>query len=245
VAYLRTVPPKKEAKQREDNKAPFMMKLMLTKVGVTLHEPVQNVSHPDRTDKVAYGRYLAEMAHCSACHSMSKRGPRKADDRFYGGGDVPIEHPELGKVWASNLTPEPITGLGKYSADQIKEALKTGKKLNGKPMAPPMSLFIPHISGMTEEDMDALVAYLKSLKPVMQVVPERQLTAQWEKTLQEAQATADAAAPAEGAAPKADESEESKMAGDGAAAEESKETPDAENAEDGSAKAGPGDKVND
>lgn len=43
-------------------------------------------------------------------------------------------------------------------------------------MAPPMALLIPHVSGMADDDLDALVTWLKSLKPVVDAVPERQLT---------------------------------------------------------------------
>ncbi|HYV66860.1 MAG TPA: hypothetical protein VE964_11505, partial [Myxococcales bacterium] len=81
-----------------------------------------------------------------------------------------------GKVYARNLTPDRETGLGNYSADQIKQALKTGRRLDGKLMAPPMSLIIPHVSTWAEDDLDALVTYLTSLKPIRHGVPERELT---------------------------------------------------------------------
>ena len=52
-----------------------------------------------------------------------------------------------GKVWAPNLTPDKETGLGRYHVEQIKRALRDGKRLDGKPMAPPMSIMLPHYSG--------------------------------------------------------------------------------------------------
>jgi hypothetical protein len=48
---------------------------------------------------------------------------------------------------------------------------------------PPMSLFIPHVSGLADEDMDALVAFLKSIPPVKKQIPERALKPEFEKTL--------------------------------------------------------------
>jgi len=54
--------------------------------------------------------------------------------------------------------------------------LRTGKRLDGKTMAPPMSMFIPHFSGMTDEDLDAVVAYLQSVPAKKHKIPENQLT---------------------------------------------------------------------
>jgi hypothetical protein len=54
--------------------------------------------------------------------------------------------------------------------------MRTGTRLDGKRMAPPMSIMIPHYSGMAEDDLDAVVAYLRQLKPARHEVPERELT---------------------------------------------------------------------
>jgi hypothetical protein len=58
----------------------------------------------------------------------------------------------------------------------VKGALRNGLRLeDGKPMAYPMSSFIPHFAAMSDEDLDALVAYLRSLRPVHNQVPAREL----------------------------------------------------------------------
>jgi hypothetical protein len=54
--------------------------------------------------------------------------------------------------------------------------MRTGRRLDGKRMAMPMSLMIPHLSTWTDEDLDALVTYLKALKPIKYKVPEPELT---------------------------------------------------------------------
>jgi hypothetical protein len=83
----------------------------------------------------------------------------------------------VGKVWATNLTPDREFGIGKYSDAQVKEALRKGLRLeDGKPMAYPMSSYIPHFAAMADEDLGALVAYLRSLRPVHKQVPARELT---------------------------------------------------------------------
>jgi len=63
----------------------------------------------------------------------------------------------------------------------MKAALRDGKRLDGKRLAPPMSILIPHYSGMTDEDLDALVAFLGTLKPAKHAVPEPELTPEAQK----------------------------------------------------------------
>ena len=176
VAYLRTVPPYKQTKPRLDNKLGFMNKLLFGVIGVQMHKPIAGVAEPDRTNKHDYGRYLMRIAACGDCHSLTEKGPRpETDPLAFGGSDVPFEDPGLGKVYASNISGDPETGLGRYSADAIKQALRNGTRLDGKKLAPPMSILIPHLSGMTEEDVDALVAYLKYLPAAKRKPPEREL----------------------------------------------------------------------
>jgi mono/diheme cytochrome c family protein len=192
VAYLRTVPPYRQPKPRQENQLGFMARILFTKVGVQMHLPVHDVAgpppppaptgKPDVDDKaqkenlVARGRYVAAIGVCAECHSLTKKGPRKPEDpQYLAGSEGPMEDPAFGKVWARNLTPDKETGLGKYWPDQIKQAIRTGTRLDGKRMAPPMSIMIPHYSGMAEDDLDAVVAYLRSIPPAKHQVPEREL----------------------------------------------------------------------
>jgi mono/diheme cytochrome c family protein len=175
VAYLRTTPAVKNTVDRQGNKLPFMYKVAAS-LGAVHHKPAENVRAPDRADKKAYGGYLAKLGVCWECHSLGKTGPSDDEDRLMAGSRLALSEPVYGKVYARNLTPDKETGLGKYSAEQIKQSLKTGRRLDGKVMAPPMSVIIPHLSTWTEEDLDALVTYLVSLKPIKYQVPEPELT---------------------------------------------------------------------
>jgi len=176
VAYLRTVPPYRQAKPRQENKLGFMTKLMFKTIGVQMHKPIAGVSAPDRANKHEYGHYLMRVAACGDCHSLTEKGPRpETDPLAFAGSDVPFEDPGLGKVYASNISSDPETGLGRYDAAAVKQALRNGTRLDGKKFAPPMSILMPHISGMTDEDMDALVAYMKTLPAAKRKQPERQL----------------------------------------------------------------------
>jgi mono/diheme cytochrome c family protein len=176
VAYLRSVPPYKQTKPRQDNKLGFMQRLMFDVIGVQMHKPAGGVPQPDRTKKVEYGHYLVRVALCSECHSLAQKGPRPESDPLHlAGAEVPFEDPALGKVYAKNLTGDVETGLGRYDAAAIKRSLRGGLRLDGKKMASPMSNMIPHYSGLNDEDLDAMVVYLKSLPATKHKVPEREL----------------------------------------------------------------------
>jgi mono/diheme cytochrome c family protein len=176
VAYLRTVPAYRQNKPRAANELTFMSKLLFRAVGVQMHKPVSVVAAPDRTNKLEYGRYLVRIAACSECHSRAQKGPRPETDPLHlAGSEAPFEDPGLGKVYARNLTGDRDTGLGRYDGAAIKQAIRSGNRLDGKRMASPMSMFTPHYSGMTDDDLDAMAAYLKSLPAAKNRVPERVL----------------------------------------------------------------------
>jgi mono/diheme cytochrome c family protein len=183
VAYLRSVPPLKNPRPFK-NELGFFLGFLVNR-GVMHQEPARNVPEPDRRDKVKYGEYVMRLGHCWECHSRTSRAPRDVgEEGFLSGWNEPDELPGVGKVYMRNLTPDPETGLGKYSAAQIERALREGRRLDGKRFAPPMSLFTPHLSGLSQEDMEALVAYLRSVPPVENAIPERALLPAYEKTLE-------------------------------------------------------------
>jgi mono/diheme cytochrome c family protein len=177
VVYLRTIPALKQSKPRPENQLGLVPRLLFTKIGVQMHPPAQNVPPPDPNDQAKIGEYVAASAGCSSCHSLTKKGPRKPEDpQYLAGSEAPFEDPSIGKVWARNLTPDRDTGLGRYFPEQIKAAIRTGTRLDGKRMAPPMSMLVPHYSGIAEDDLDALVVYLKkTVKPARHQVPGREL----------------------------------------------------------------------
>lgn len=184
VAYLRSVPPYKQPTPRRENKLGLLQKVLFEVVGVQMHRPVTHVEAPARSDELAYGRYLARLGACTECHSLADKGPRPETDPLYlAGSSQAFEDPALGETYARNLTPDPETGLGNYEASAIKQALRTGRRLDGKPMAPPMSALIPHLSGLADEDLDALVAYLKSVPAARNKVPDRHLVPELRKQL--------------------------------------------------------------
>ena len=182
VVYLRSIPAGQAPSPRVDNELKFLPKILFTVIGVQMHTPATNVATPDRGDRVTYGHYLARICACTDCHSLGEKGPAKEDDpMFMAGSTVPFANDRLGKVWSRNLTPDVETGIGKYKPADVKAAMRNGTRLDGKRMAPPMSIMIPHYSGMTDEDLDALITYLGTLKPAKRAVQEPELTAEAQK----------------------------------------------------------------
>jgi mono/diheme cytochrome c family protein len=173
VAYLRTVPPVRLEREREKNKIPFVFRL-LGRLGA-FSQKVESVPPRPTEDPVERGRYVARAAHCFGCHAMGPRGPLADDDpKFMSGSHMAFDVPGHGKAYATNLTSHE-TGLGSRTDEEIRHVLQSGRRFDGKLMMPPMSLLIPHVGGMTDEDMDDLIVYLRSLPPVEHTVPEREV----------------------------------------------------------------------
>jgi mono/diheme cytochrome c family protein len=157
VAYLRSVPPTKNVVSKE---AVYHMPLP-----PSYGPPVANVPDVPKTDKVAYGRYLAYIGHCLECHTPI--GPRGRDMERAGGGGDEFKGP-WGVSIAANITPDPDTGLGKWSDADIKRAITTGARPDGTKLNPPMAF--AYYKNIADDDLDALVAFLRSLKPVVHKV---------------------------------------------------------------------------
>ncbi len=124
--------------------------------------PVQVVNAP--ADVVARGKYLAEAADCAACHTAPGGAP------FAGG--LAMES-GFGTIYATNITPDPDYGIGRWSADDFWRALHDGVRRDGQQLYPAM----PYTSyrGMTREDADAIYAYVMQLRPVKVANPTTSL----------------------------------------------------------------------
>jgi mono/diheme cytochrome c family protein len=116
---------------------------------------------------VERGRYLVEvLAACGHCHTP--RGPQgPIPEQHLAGGVVFTE--AFGVAVSRNLTPEPETGLGSWSDAQIIAAIN-GVRPDGRVVRPPMPW--PYFAGrIAPGDLQALLAYLRSLVPIHQWVP--------------------------------------------------------------------------
>ncbi len=110
---------------------------------------------------VARGQYIFAVSGGCACHTEPKG--------VHNAGARPFQIP-LGTVYSTNLTSDNDTGLGNWTDQQIIDAIIKGLRKDGSRQLPlmPYTLY----SGMAQEDLKALVAYLRSLKPVKKATPE-------------------------------------------------------------------------
>ena len=108
-------------------------------------------------DAIARGLYLTRAGDCIGCHTARGGAP-------YAGGRG-VETP-FGTVYASNLTPDAETGLGRWSADDFWRALHNGRARDGRLLYPAFPY--PNYTRVTRADADAMYAYLRSLPAVRQ-----------------------------------------------------------------------------
>lgn len=103
------------------------------------------------------GAYLARAGNCQDCHTPRGGAP------YSGGRGIPTP---FGTVYSSNLTPDPQTGLGAWTAADFRRALHNGRSRDGRLLYPAFPYDAYTL--ISDADADALFAYLRSLPPVMQ-----------------------------------------------------------------------------
>lgn len=118
---------------------------------------------------VSRGKYLVAISGCNDCHTPGYFFGKPDLLRFLSGSEVGFEIPGLGVFHGPNLTPDKETGLGKWSAEEIRAAITEGKRPDGRVLAPIMPWHA--FATLTREDADAIVAYLQSLPAISNKVP--------------------------------------------------------------------------
>ena len=153
VAYLKTVKP-------IENKVPDpVYKIALPPMVFPGGE--KPMPEADLADKVKRGFYLATIGHCMECHTPMTRGHHDFGQMGKGGREFPGP---WGVSKSSNITPHPTAGIGAWSDAEIKRAITQGVSRDGRKLKPPMGYGF--YARMTDGDLDAVVAWLRTLKPV-------------------------------------------------------------------------------
>ncbi len=145
---------------------------------------------------VERGKYLVTIMSCNDCHSPKKfgpQGPQPDPDRLLSGHPSDLLLPKVdttrigpwvwfndqntafvgpwGASFAANLTPDP-TGTGTWSEGQFRKAMREGKYKGldkGRPLLPPMPW--PSYTQLTDADLKAIFAYLRTVKPIRNIPP--------------------------------------------------------------------------
>lgn len=158
VVYLRALPPVRNP--LPPTAVNFPVKYLVR----SAPEPVTTEVHVDLSSAVSRGQYLVEMASCAECHTATKRGQPVRGMEFAGGQ---VFDEPTGKVASANITQDPATGIGNYTEETFVKALRTGyvgtRQLN--PLMP-----WQFYNGLTDEDLKAMYAFLKTVEPVVHSV---------------------------------------------------------------------------
>jgi mono/diheme cytochrome c family protein len=151
--YLKSIPPIR----RVVPKSVYQVSLP-----ISYGPPVSGVATPSRSDKVAYGQYLSGIAHCVLCHSPLANG--RMDASRLGAGGRKYLDDDGGIVVSANITPDKADGIGNWTDQAIKTAITRGVT----PQGVRLNGFMPSVffAGMAPDDLDAIVAYLRTLKPL-------------------------------------------------------------------------------
>ncbi len=162
IAYLRSRP----AVSREVPVSTYNIPLP-PDWGPPLTAPIPDVP---KTDQVAYGRYVAHnLGHCTQCHTPLVQGQ---EDFSRTGAGMNLFPQPFGYDWAAlaaNITQHPTLGIGAWTDDEIKRAIVFGISRDGRQLLPFMGFsFYERIS---DEDLNAIVAYLKTLPPAVATPP--------------------------------------------------------------------------
>jgi alcohol dehydrogenase (quinone), cytochrome c subunit len=135
-----------------------MIKQLVAALTLALGSPLLAHAAANDDPLVARGEYLAKAGDCVACHSAPKGKP------FAGG--LPMVTP-MGKIYTTNITPDPDTGIGKWSEEDFEKALREGVAKDGHNLYPAMPY--PSYAKVRDDDVKALYAYfMKGVAPVSQ-----------------------------------------------------------------------------
>ena len=153
VAYLRTVPAVSNKVEKSTYKIPLPP---------SYGPPVIHVADVPRADHVAYGKYLATgLGHCMDCHTPAVQG--RADMTRMGAGGNPFGAPNGGVIISANLTPGNPNGVAGWTNQQVKDAITKGVRPD-RPLVRLMAF--DWYQNIDSADLNDLVAFLRSLKPV-------------------------------------------------------------------------------
>lgn len=169
-AYLKTVPPVKQENRPPELLPPFGIRAGLGLWKALNFTPGPFAPDPAASAAVNRGAYIVQaLAHCAECHTpRNLTGALKRDMAFAGSLDGPE-----GQL-APNLTPDEKTGTGSWSAKDLSYLLKTGATPDGDEVEGLMSEVVEHgYSKTAEADLEAVAAYLKTLKPIVNKVEKK------------------------------------------------------------------------
>src|ERR1035437_390970 len=162
IAYVRTLKPIKNEVPKSSSD--FPMNFIIN----TIPEKAHPTKMPAKTDVVAYGKYLISASGCIDCHTQAEKGKLVAGVEYGGGREFPF--PDGTIIRSSNISPD-TTGIGNWSEGKFVNAFEQRSDsltLNTKLEPGKINSVMPWTmyGKMTEEDLKAIFAYLKTVRPI-------------------------------------------------------------------------------
>jgi mono/diheme cytochrome c family protein len=178
----------------------FLLALGFALVGVATFSAPAAAERHAQNDQLAQGRYMATIAGCTSCHTPDKaeyQNPQTLTidqiktlafdgndaldlDKFLSGGRAFPLGP-AGVVFSRNLTPDEATGIGSWTDEQVKIAMRTGLNAKGETLFPVMPYHV--YNTMADSDVDAIVAFLRTVNAINNTVPPRTVSTEGIPTL--------------------------------------------------------------
>ncbi|HEY5623592.1 MAG TPA: c-type cytochrome [Gammaproteobacteria bacterium] len=154
VAYLRTIEPISNVVEKSTYTIPLPP---------AYGPPVGEVPDVPRADELAYGTYLAvTLGHCIDCHTPFVDGMHDFSRTNEGGRVLPNVF-GVNTIVSRNITPHPQLGIGEWTDEEIKRAITEGVSRDGREHL--VGMAYSYYATMTDEDLDAIIAYLRSVPP--------------------------------------------------------------------------------
>lgn len=161
IAYLRTLKPINTSYPKAQYNFPL---------NILVHTFPQKASPgtvPNPADTVAYGAYLVNAAACMDCHTQNNNGKMIPGMEFAGGRDFRLG---ANVIRSANITQDKTSGIGNWSSEAFLQRFKSyGEPMLAAKVSPAeFQTIMPwyDYSGMTDNDLKAMYAYLKTIKPV-------------------------------------------------------------------------------
>lgn len=138
----------------------------------TFDAPTPDIHASSDPAIIERGRYIAQgPGHCMGCHVSAEEQLRVERGEVVPlAGGAPFKFP-LGTFHAPNLTPDPVYGIGRRTDGELARTLRHDLRADGRAAFPVMEFL-----NMSDEDLTAVISFLRSQKPVDRAVPDRELT---------------------------------------------------------------------
>lgn len=131
---------------------------------------------PANRDVVERGEYMVELLGCGACHTDGALVGDPDFDRSLAGSETgiayvnPLDGKNPGVIYPPNITPDEETGIGKWTDTQISDAIRAGIGRHGNRRIASMPW--PGYARISDDDVTAIVSYLRSINAVVHQVPD-------------------------------------------------------------------------